>query len=254
MEALKEKTALVTGVGRRRGIGYALCSELSNLGANIFYTYWREYDQDGKLVGSDENPAEFAGDFNQLGNTVGCMELDLRTIHAPRALFDAAVAQCGIPDILINNACFSTNQPFNAVTAEILDEHYAVNVRATTLLCKEFVTRFQKQTGGKIVNLTSGQSLGVMPGELPYAITKAAVEMLTLQLELALRDSGITINAVDPGPTDTGWMSEEVKKLIAGDPMGGRISTPQEAAALVLSFIHGEREAVTGSVLHANRA
>ncbi len=254
MKALRGKTALVTGVGRRSGIGYAICKALSQEGAVIFFTYWRAYDVEGKLQGGEEDPAAFASEFEKYGaEAVFAMEADLSKSETPALLMEEAIHSCKDIDILVNNACVSTHQSFFDVDAQLLDAHYAVNVRAAALLCKEFAQHFTKQTGGRIVNLTSGQSLGVMNDELPYAITKASLEMLTLQLELELRTLGITINAVDPGPTDTGWITKEIRALIENDPKGGKIRTPDEAAALVLSFIHGEREAVTGTILHADR-
>lgn len=253
MKALLGKTALVTGVGRRQGIGYAICEALALEGADIFYTYWHSYDKDGKLAGSDDDPASFAADFARHGITVQETEIDLSLPQSPETVFASALTAFGSIDILINNACVSANASLLEVDASVLDLHYAVNVRATTLLCKAFVAAFDKKTGGKIVNMSSGQTLGVMVSELPYTITKASVEMLSLQLESELREKGITINAVDPGPTDTGWITDALRLEILGPHKNGKINTPQEAAALVISFICGEREAVTGTVLHAER-
>jgi 3-oxoacyl-[acyl-carrier protein] reductase len=253
MKPLHGKIALVTGVGRRQGIGYAICKELAQNGADIFYTYWREYDKELKLVGSEIDPEEYAHDLESYGVKVASAEVDLSDAQAPAILFASVMQKLGIPDILINNACVSTAQPFLEIHADLLDAHYAVNMRAPVLLCKEFVKHFKKETGGKIINMTSGQSLGVMAQELPYTITKAGLEMLTLQLSFELREQGITLNAVDPGPTDTGWMTGGLKELIAKESPTGKVSTPEDAAALVLSFIHGDKEAVTGSVVHADR-
>lgn len=170
------------------------------------------------------------------------MELDLRDPDAAARLCNEVEKTFGGIDILVNNACVSTTQSFIDIDAAVLDEHYAVNVRAVALLCKEFTVRFKKETGGKIINLTSGQSVSVMKDELPYAITKAALEMLTLQLADELRTKGITINAVDPGPTDTGWITPEMRHIYT--------ATPEEVAESIATFIAGEREGVTGSVLH----
>jgi 3-oxoacyl-[acyl-carrier protein] reductase len=254
MKVLQGKIALVTGVGRRQGIGYAVCEKLASLGADIFYTYWRPYDADMQLPGFAEDPQMFADDFMSHGVKASCVEVDLRTIDAAEVLFDAADKVLGgSPDILINNACVSTRQPFIELTADLLDAHYEVNVRATALLCKEFILRFQKETGGKIVNLTSGQSLSIMEGEIPYAVTKAGVEMLALQLSFELRSRGITINAVDPGPTDTGWITAQMRNAWKKESNQMKIHTPQEAAELVVSCIVGEKEAITGSIIHAER-
>ncbi|GAA6616416.1 hypothetical protein NUACC26_022190 [Scytonema sp. NUACC26] len=83
----------------------------------------------------------------------------------------------------------------------------SINVRGTTLLCTEFAKRHHGKPGGRIINLTSGQSLASMPENLPYAITKGAIEVLRISLSTSLASKGITVNAIDSGATDTGWMS-----------------------------------------------
>ncbi len=253
MKPLQGKIAVITGVGRRQGIGYAIAQRLAAMGADVFYSYWRAYDQKMKLSGSEADPQEYKEELQKHGTKVECAEVDLSDVTALKAFFDTVEQTLGVPDILINNACVSTAQPFLDINADLLDMHYAVNMRAPVLLCLEFVKRFNKQTGGKIVNMTSGQSLGVMAEELPYTITKAGLEMLTLQLSFELREKGITLNAVDPGPTDTGWMTDGLKELVAAQSSKGVVNTPDDAAALVVSFIHGDKEAVTGSVVHAER-
>lgn len=95
--------------------------------------------------------------------------------------------------------------------------------------------------------MDSGQSLGVMRDELPYTITKAGLEMLTIQLAPELAARGVTINAVDPGPTDTGWITEDIRKDI------GKVHAPSDAANLVFSFLGERGEGVTGQILHAER-
>ena len=101
----------------------------------------------------------FVTELTQFGVKAKYIQLDLSESDSAKILFDAVRSELGSPDILINNAAVSDHILFTGVTAELLDEHYAVNVRATTLLCKEFVLQ---NKGGKIINLTSGQSLGVI--------------------------------------------------------------------------------------------
>src|SRR5206468_12465980 len=120
-----------------------------------------------------------------------------------------------------NNAAYSTRDGYEVLDAATLDAHYAVNMRGTFLLTVEFARRFSAKSGGRIINLTSGQSLGPMPGELAYVATKGAVEAFTVSLSAALASHGIMVNAVDPGATDTGWMTEEIKQgLLSHSPQG----------------------------------
>lgn len=86
-----------------------------------------------------------------------------------------------------------------------------------------------------------------MPGEIAYVVTKAALDALTLSVELAER--GITVNAIDPGPTDTGWMSEQQKAaLICGSPTG-RLRTPQDTARFARHLTGPSAKNVTGRLL-----
>src|SRR5206468_1703414 len=121
----------------------------------------------------------------------------------------------------------STNDSFERLDAGTLDAHYALNVRGTILLCVEFARRFRGMAGGRIINLTSGGALAPMPDELAYVATKGAVEAFTRSLAPAVAARGITVNAVNPGPTDTGWMGEELRAaLLPRFPMG-RIGQPE---------------------------
>lgn len=248
---LEGKRALITGVGRKAGIGYALCECFAQHGADIFYTYWNPYDADLGLVGSETDAASFADILCEYGTSVHGFALDLSLPDGPEKLFAEMIQIMGAPDILIHNACYSTNQPFADVTAELLDRHYFVNVRATLLLCKAFVSDFSA-TKGYIVNLTSGQSISIMEGELPYTITKAGVDMLTKQLAPELVSKNITLFAVDPGPTDTGWMSRAVKDAILQDSEKGSITKPSEVADFILEKITSNED-MAGLVLHVPR-
>ena len=101
--------------------------------------------------------------------------------------------------------------------------------------------------------MTSGQSLGSMGGhKIPYTITKAALEMLAPQLAPELAERGIFINALDPGPTDTGWMTEELKEQVKKESKRGKVNTPEDIAQLVVSILT-EKKYANGEVIHAER-
>ena len=248
MERLKGKIALVTGVGRKNAIGVAICRELAKNGADIFFTYWHKYDAENYSETKDQKPADFAEELKHFGVRIASAEIDLSKSESPADLFKMVVKELGVPDILINNAAVSMHVPFKEITSEMLDQHFAVNVRATGLLCQEFVKAWNKDTQGKIISMTSGQSLGVMRDELPYTITKASVEMITKQLAPELALQNITINALDPGPTDTGWMNDELKEQIIKDSKKGKINTPEDTAKLIIDLLSNND---TGRIIHA---
>lgn len=247
---LNGKIALVTGAGRRVGLGAAICRAIAKNGGDIFFTYWHQYDKETHSENSKNDPTNLTEELKQLGVRVGSVEIDLSAPETAEKLFQTVENELGAPVILINNACHDFEVPFVELSPEILDKHYFVNVRAVTMLCKEFVKRGNP---GHIISMTSGQSLGSMGGhKIPYTITKAALEMLAPQLAAELAEHGITINALDPGPTDTGWMTEDLKELVRKESKRGKVNTPEDIAQLVISFLV-EKEHPTGEVVHAER-
>lgn len=247
---LKGRIALVTGVGRCAGIGAAICREIAKNGGDVFFTYWQSYDKEAHPENTENDPATIAAEIFRLGVRVRSIEMDLSISEAANKLFRAVESALGTPGILINNACHDFEVPFIELSPQILDKHYAVNVRAVTLLCQEFVKR---ATGGHIINMTSGQALGSMGGhKLPYALTKAALEMLAPQLAPELAERGIAINALDPGPTDTGWMTEQLKEQVRRESKRDKVTTPEDIARLVLSILT-ESKYLSGEIIHAKR-
>nr|MDQ3377819.1 SDR family oxidoreductase [Actinomycetota bacterium] len=179
------------------------------------------------------------------------IEVDLSLAESPKELLDAAEARLGIPLILVNAAAHSTHDGYESLDAETIDAHYAVNVRAMALLSVLFARRYPGGPGGRIVNFSSGQSLGPMEEELAYGMTKGAIEAFTRSLAAGVGHKGITVNAVNPGPTDTGWMTEELGLELLPKFPAGRIGQPEDAARLV-AFLAGDEAAwITGQTIHS---
>ena len=245
------KVALVTGAGRREGIGDAICRELAARGADVFFTYWTAYDRKMHWGADGDDPEALLMELRGAGVWAESVELDLSLPESPEKLLDEATEQLGPPSILVNNAAYSTRDGFEKLDAATFDAHYAVNLRAAALLSVGFARRFDAGSGGRIVNLSSGQSLGPMPEELAYISTKGAIEAFTRTLAAEVGHKGITVNAVNPGPTDTGWMSEETLRGLPSKFPTGRIGQPEDAARLV-AFLAGEDASwITGQVIHS---
>lgn len=246
------RVAIVTGASRRRGIGAAICLALAQNGMDVFFTHWLPYDHKMALDAEEDAPALLQEQIRATGVRCEHMEADLSAIDVPQRIMNAVEARLGPASILVNNATHDdTDAPFDQLDAATLDAYYAVNIRGTILLSVEFARRFTLQSGGRIINLTSGQGRGPMQGKLAYVATKGAIDAFTVTLAAEVAPVGITVNAVDPGPTDTGWMTDEIKQyLLPRFPMG-RIGQPEDAARLIAFLASEEAAWITGQIIRS---
>lgn len=200
---LAGRVALVTGASRRSAIGAAigaaivrrLCAD----GAAVLVHAWAFADGDRADPGGAEQLAE---ELRAEGGNLALVDADLADPATPARLVDLARASFGRLDIVIANHARAVRQSLEDLTAGELDLTYAVNTRATLLLVQRFAEQFDGTTGGRVVIFTSGQYHGVMPAELPYTASKAALRELTPTLATHLIRRGITVNCVNPGPND----------------------------------------------------
>jgi 3-oxoacyl-[acyl-carrier protein] reductase len=251
---LTGRVAVVTGASRRQGIGAAVCRAFAGHGADVLFTHWQPFDRTRPHGADEDGPTALEAELRRLGVRVAGLEIDLAQPDAVQQVMNATTDRLGAPSILVNNAAHSVPVGFEELDAAALDAHLAVNVRAMALLSVEFARRFSGGAGGRIVNLTSGQRLGPMPSTLAYATSKGAVEAFTTSLAAGVAAKGITVNAVDPGGTDTGWMSDELKADILRTMGFGRIGQPEDAARLVLFLASDAGEWITGQILHSRGA
>lgn len=254
MNRLINKIAIVTGASRAKGIGTEICRELAREGADIFFTHWSKYDRLMDYFNEDDFKwsRHLMEEIRSLGVRCESMELDLSQPNAPRKLLDEVQNKLGSPSILVNNATHSVDVDFRTIDADMLDAHYNVNVRGTCLLTVEFARLIEGKHGGRIINMVSGQDKSPEPGNLAYVATKGAVSTFTKSVAIELAPLKITVNAVDPGPTNTGWMSSELKEeLLPKFPMG-RLGEPRDAAKLVIFLASEESEWITGQIIHSD--
>lgn len=253
MQRLANKIAIVTGASRVRGIGTAICRALAAEGADIFFTHWSKYDR--QMEYDDEGDLDWAqhllSEIRSVGVRCESMEVDLSQPDAARMLMDEVYEKLGSPSVLVNNATYSVNVDFRSISSEILDAHDGVNVRGTFLLSVEFARRIEGKHGGRIINMVSGQDKSPEPGNLAYVATKGAVSTFTKSIAIELATHRITVNAVDPGPTDSGWMSSELKAFLLPKFPMGRIGEPRDAAKLIVFLANDESEWMTGQMIHS---
>ncbi len=248
------RVALVTGVSRRRGIGFAIADRLLADGATVFLQSWAVHDGDQAWGADPEGPAALTAALGASHDAerVDHLELDLADRSTPADLVDATIARFGAIDMLVANHARSSSQDLIHLTAEEIDLSFAVNARATVLLAQAFAARHDDgRRGGRIVLFTSGQDLGPMPEELPYVLSKGAIHQVTMSLAAALAGRAITVNAVNPGPTDTGWVTGELHRAIARRFPDGRWNEPSDAAAVVAWLVSDDARRITGQIIDA---
>jgi 3-oxoacyl-[acyl-carrier protein] reductase len=248
---LRGRVALVTGVSRRIGIGFAIAARLPSLGADLFVHSFAPFDRAQPWGGDPGGIDAVLAELRRHGTRVEHREADFLAPEAPGEVVGAAVAAFGHVDILVANHAYSTAQPFAALTAEEIDRHLLVNVRATLLLVQAFARQHDGRPGGRVVLLTSGQHLGPMPGEIAYAASKGALQQITASLSDLLIDRGITVNAVNPGPTDTGYAGPADHAAVVLRMPLGRWGQPEDAARLIAWLATDDARWVTGQVINS---
>lgn len=255
---LTGRSALVTGVSRRRGIGFAVAARLAGLGANLFVQHWSPHDAT-QPWGADE-PARVVEALAGLlapGAGIADASVDLADAEAPEALVARAADEFGHLDILVANQAMSGGDGrLVDIGAAELDRHWAVDARATLLMTRAFAARHDGRDGGRVVWLTSGQALGPMSDEIAYASAKAALAGVLPSVAADLVTRGILLNAVNPGPVNTGYLDDEgtdrpdrLDDIRAAFPLG-RVGEPDDPARLIAWLVGDEGRWVVGQVLN----
>jgi 3-oxoacyl-[acyl-carrier protein] reductase len=252
---LRGRVAVVTGVSRRVGIGYAVARRLAALGASLFLHHYAPHDRD-QPWGDDPGGAEtvVTGVRSALAAdaSVHHLELDLALPDAPAQLIEAAAEVFGHLDILVcNHARSGGDGPLGTLDAALLDAHWAVNTRATILLTQAFAARHDGRPGGRVIFMTSGQDLGPMTGEVAYAASKGALASVTRTLADQLAGQGITLNAVNPGPVDTGYAPPEAYEAVRRRFPQQRWGVPDDPARLIAWLVTDEAAWITGQVINS---
>lgn len=253
MPRMERRVAVVTGVSRRGGIGYAIASRLAGLGFDLLLTHFAAHDAE-QPWGADDVDAVLDGVRAQLlpGRRLAHLGADLADADAPASVFDLANEQFGHVDALVcNHARSGGDGTLLESTAAMLDAHWAVNARASLLLARALASQHDGRPGGRIVFLTSGQQLGPMPGEVCYAASKAALAGVTATLAHELAPRGITVNCVNPGPVDSeSYVTDDLRHALADRFPFGRWGEPDDPARLIAWLVSDDGRWVTGQVLN----
>lgn len=226
-----------------------MAERLARDGFDVGFTYWTPYDN-RMAWGSDEGaPEELMARLGAAGAQSAAVEADLEVAEAAADVFDRIEAELGPVSVLVMCHCESVDSGILDTTIESFDRHFAVNARATWLLICELGRRYQVAQGlGRVIALTSDHTVG----NLPYGASKGALDRITLAAARELAHLGITANVINPGATDTGWMTPTLKAKVIDETPLNRVGQSADVANLV-SFLCSEGGGwINGQLLYSN--
>jgi 3-oxoacyl-[acyl-carrier protein] reductase len=261
----RDPVAVVTGANH--GIGAATAERLASRGVRVLVAGLPiEEVHDPAIPGAyyvarRRDPAQIADRIRESGGQAEAVALDLATDDAAARLYDHAEALFAAPvRILVHNATGWVGDSFAgpaidhvgrttaAVTTGSFDQQFAVDTRAGALLIAEHARRHRGRDDdwGRIVTLSSGGPDG-FPSEASYGAAKAALDNFAMTAAAELGSVGITANAVMPPVTDTGWVTEPVRRFVEGSWTHHHVAAPHEVAVVLDWLCSDDAWLVTGN-------
>ena len=242
MSSTINKVVLITGA--LTGIGRAAAFAFARKGAKVVVSGRR-----------DEAGEALADELRSLGSEAEYIRADVRKEDDVRDLVAKTVARFGRLDIAVNNAATEGEVgPITEQTAKSIAATFDTNVLGVLLSMKHEVLAMQSQGSGSIVNISSTYGHLGARGASVYSASKHAVEGLTKSAALEAAPSGVRVNAVAPGPTETAMLNrftgsaERKAGLVAGVPLQ-RVGEPAEIAAAIVFLASSRSSFTTGQVL-----
>jgi 3-oxoacyl-[acyl-carrier protein] reductase len=241
--------ALVTGAGRRAGIATAVAQRLAETGWDIAFTHFDPYDTRMPWGADSGATDEIVGLLDRAGARVCPIEANFEDPQAAHRVFEQVTEELGPVGALVLGHCESVDSGIMYTTVESFDRHFAVNARAGWQLIREYASQFPGTYGsGRIVALTSDGTVQ----NIPYGASKGALDRIVIAAATELSGLGITANCVDPGPTDNGWMTEQLKaEIIASTPLG-RLGVPRDAANLIAFLCSPDGGWINGKLIKSD--
>ena len=257
---LENRVALITGANNPQGIGATTSFAFAREGAKVVLVYKkinRPFDESRiDRNGADRYFAANAGNADIVEDKLRKMnadylilESDISDEDAVKEIYRAVMGRYGKLDILVNNAADGDMDGIDTIekiTQAVIDDTFAVNVRGSILMIREFIKHHGDY--GRIINFSTDASQ-IFAGQITYGASKATLEALTRSIALEVAQYGITVNCVSPGPTQTGWIDEELEKAVIPLIPMGELIQPEDIAETILFLASGQARMLTGQVI-----
>lgn len=233
---MKDKTVIVTGGAK--GIGKAIALKFAGEGANIVLNY------------RSTSPEEVKNEIEGMGVKCLTVQADVSKIDEAQKLVDAAIAEFGGVDVLVNNAGITRDTLLMRMSEEDFDAVINTNLKGCFNMMKAVNKIMMKQRSGAIINMSSVIGLAGNIGQLNYAASKAGILGMTYSAAKEFASRNITCNAIAPGmiATDmTEVLSDKVKEQILLNIPLKRLGQPEEIAETALFL--AKSKYITGQVI-----